>query len=151
MKVAVKPLREPSITMPHNELIRRPQSVNLAEHCDAIPTLAVDEGNESDLEKEMKLEYAFGTLRSLFEPPVFHFRRIKDSLNWLMNLSRKGIKPEPLRIDLTKESVFLLVELTKTAWYGEETPRCKIWVESSTANNGGFDFWADKMKECVQA
>jgi hypothetical protein len=136
--------------MAHNELVRRPQSVNLTEHCDAIPPLAAEGDGESDLEKERRLEYAFGTLRSLFEPPVFHFRRIKDSFDWLMNLSRKGMKPEPLRIVLTKESVFLLVELTKTVWSGETAPRCKIWITSSTDNNGGFDFWADKMKECVQ-
>ena len=101
-------------------------------------------------DREARLEDAFYI--PVVTPQVFHFVQITESLYWLKGLYQRGINPEILSMDLTRESVHLLVQLSRIVeYYGEVvTQYGRIWIESSTEDNGGWDFLANQMEAYVR-
>ena len=101
-------------------------------------------------DREAKLEYAFSSL--LLIPQIFHFTRVKDSLNWLQGLKKRYIHNEILGLYVTKENVYIWVQLSRDVQCCGIGVRqhCKIWCESNTDNTPGFDFCVRKIHEHSQ-
>jgi len=94
-----------------------------------------------------KLEYAFNSL--LLVPQLFHFTRVKNSLDWLRRLQKKGISHEILGIWVTRTNIYLWVELRRIVQCcgTTVTQHCKIWCESTMNHLPGFDFCVRKIRE----
>jgi len=113
-------------------------------------TTIVPEIPSAKEEREEKLEYAFNSLLDL--PPLIRFTYVKNGLNWLRNLKKRGIAHKIIGFYLTDNYIYILAKLAKeTQCCGiPVTHRCKIWLWSSTREAAATDFCISEIHKHTQ-